>query len=393
MIALNLKIHPQKPITQTVEIVERKGLGHPDTICDLVVDQLSIRLSQIYKKEFGVIPHFNIDKAFLAAGTAENRFGGGEIIKPMLFVIGDRATEKAGRKKINLKKIIKTEIYQFLKEKYRFLNKENFIIQNEIKPASSSLADIFARGGKIMPANDTSALVGYAPMTKLERIVFNLEKFLNSSSFKKQFPETGEDVKIMGYREGDKIHLVLAIAFVDRFVKSEDDYFEKKKRVFLAIEKFLQKKFAEKISFEINTLDKKGRGIAGCYLTVTGTSADSGDSGEVGRGNRVNGVIPLNRVAGSEASAGKNCVSHVGKIYNLLSFKIADEIYKKTGKKNTVWLVSKIGQPVNQPALISVAVEDLDKKIEEKVEEIVKKNFFQIEDFIDGLILGRHRMM
>jgi len=393
MITLNLKINPQKEVDLSVEIVERKGLGHPDTICDLVVDQLSIRLSQIYKKEFGVIPHFNIDKALLAAGTAENRFGGGKIIKPMLFVIGDRATEKVGRKKINLKKIIELEIYQFLKEKYRFLNKKNFIIQNEIKPASSSLADIFARGGKILPANDTSALVGYAPMTKLETIVFNLERFINSSSFKKQFPETGEDVKIMGYREGEKIHLVLAIAFVDRFVKNEDDYFEKKRQVFLAIEKFLQKNFAQKISFEINTLDQKGRGVAGCYLTVTGTSADSGDSGEVGRGNRVNGVIPLNRVAGSEASAGKNCVSHVGKIYNLLSFKIADEIYKKTGKKNTVWLVSKIGKPVNQPNLISVSVEDLDKKIKEKVEEIVEKNFFQIEDFIDNLILGKFRMV
>ena len=393
MIDLNLKIHLQQPSTEKVEIVERKGLGHPDTICDLVVDQLSIRLSQIYKKEFGAIPHFNIDKALLAAGTSENHFGGGKILRPMLFVIGDRATEEVGGKKINLKKIIKAEIYQFLKEKYRFLNKKNFIIQNEIKPASSSLADIFARGYKVMPANDTSALVGYTPMTKLEIIVFNLERFINSFSFKKQFPETGEDVKIMGYREGKKIHLVLAIAFVDKFIKNEDDYFEKKKRIFLAIEKFLQKNFEEKISFEINTLDQMGRGVSGCYLTVTGTSADSGDSGEVGRGNRVNGVIPLNRVAGSEASAGKNCVSHVGKIYNLLSFKIADEIYKKTGKKNTVWLVSKIGRPVNQPALISVSVEGLDKKIKEKVEEIVKKNFAQIDDFIDNLILGKFRMV
>jgi len=241
MIALNLKINPQKEVDSSVEIVERKGLGHPDTICDLVVDQLSIRLSQIYKKEFGVIPHFNIDKALLSAGTAENRFGGGKIIKPMLFVIGDRATEKLGRKKINLKKIIELEIYQFLKEKYRFLNKKNFIIQNEIKPASSSLADIFARGGKILPANDTSALVGYAPMTKLETIVFNLERFINSPSFKKQFPETGEDVKIMGYREGEKIHLVLAIAFVDRFVKNEDDYFEKKDKFFWQLKSFCKK--------------------------------------------------------------------------------------------------------------------------------------------------------
>ncbi len=389
---INLKINNLVVKKEPVEIVERKGLGHPDTICDLVVDHLSIRLSQIYKKEFKTIPHFNIDKALLCAGEVKNQFGGGKIIKPMLFVIGDRATDKVGKKKINLKKIIQEEIYSFLKAHYRFLNKKNFLIQNEIKPASASLADIFARGGKILPANDTSALVGYAPMTFLEKLIFNLEKFLNSKKFKQEFPETGEDIKIMGYRENTKIHLVLAIAFIDRFIKSEKDYFEKKNRVIQAINYYLKKNYSENISFEVNNLDQPKRGIAGCYLTVTGTSADSGDSGEVGRGNRVNGVIPLNRVAGSEASAGKNCVSHVGKIYNLLSFKIADEIYQALGKKNTVWLVSKIGQPVDQPALVSVGVENLNKSDREKVSLIIKNNFSHLEKFIDGLILGRWRM-
>ncbi|MCX7881518.1 MAG: methionine adenosyltransferase [Patescibacteria group bacterium] len=389
---VNLKIENQIQSKTQIEIVERKGLGHPDTICDLLVDQLSIRLSQIYKKEFGVIPHFNIDKALLAAGTTENRFGGGRIIKPMLFVIGDRATSQIGRKKINLNKIIKKEIYAFLKKNFRFINRKNFLLQNEIKQASSSLADIFKRQQKVMAANDTSALVGYAPMTYLEALVFNLEKFLNAKDFKKEFPETGEDIKIMGYRDGKKIHLVLAVAFIDKFIKSEKDYFEKKDKVKKTVEKYLTKNYPQKISFEINTLDKKGRGIAGCYLTVCGTSADSGDSGEVGRGNRVNGIIPLNRVAGSEASAGKNCVSHVGKIYNLLSFKIAQEIYQKTGKKNTVWLVSKIGQPVNQPALVSVSVEGLTRKEKEKVTSVVNENFLKIDKFIAGLIEGKWRM-
>lgn len=137
----------------------------------------------------------------------------------------------------------------------------------------------------------------------------------------------------MGWRMKKKIYLIGAVAFVDRFIKSEDDYFIKKEKVRQAVLDFIEKKFEQKINFEINTLDKRGRGINGCYLTVTGTSADSGDSGEVERGNRVNGLIPLNRVAGSEAAAGKNCVSHLGKIYNLLSSKLAREIYQKLGKK------------------------------------------------------------
>lgn len=389
---LNLKIEnlPQK--NETIEIVERKGLGHPDTICDLIVDQLSIRLSQIYQKKFGVIPHFNIDKALLAAGETENHFGGGKVIKPMLFVIGDRATSEVGNKKINLNKIIKEEIYQFLKKTYRFLSEENFIIQNEIKPGSSSLQDIFQRKAKFLPANDTSALVGYYPLTKLERMVYQTEKLINSASFKKKFPYTGEDVKVMGWRENKKIHLILAIGFVDRFIESEKDYFEKKEIVKNSLMNFIIKKFEEKVILEINTLDRKGVGVNGCYLTVTGTSADSGDSGQVGRGNRANGLIPLNRVAGSEAAAGKNCVSHVGKIYNLLSFHLAKEIYSTINKKTTVWLVSKIGQSVDQPALISVGVEAMTKKDEIKVEKIIKDNFQKIDQFINGLIKGKYRV-
>jgi hypothetical protein len=52
-------------------------------------------------------------------------------------------------------------------------------------------------------------------------------------------------------------------------------------------------------------------------LTVLGTSAEGGDCGEVGRGNRVNGIAASNRPLGLEAAAGKNPVSHVGKIYTL----------------------------------------------------------------------------
>lgn len=390
--ALNLHINRLIEPEDEVEIVERKGLGHPDTICDLLVDHLSIRLSQIYKKEFGTIPHFNIDKALLAAGSAENRFGGGKIITPMRFYIGDRATDKVGRKKINLEKIIKDEIYKFLAKKFRFLNRKNFVVYNEIKPGSSSLQDIFKRRSSLLPANDTSALVGYAPMTTLEKVVFKTENFLNSSIFKKRHPEVGEDIKIMGRREGKKYYLTVAVAFVDRFIKNEDDYFNKKEVVVKEINQFIAKNFKIKPEIAVNTLDRRGAGVDGCYLTVAGTSADSGDSGQVGRGNRANGLIPLNRVAGSEAAAGKNCVSHVGKIYNLLAFKLAEEIYQATGKKSTVWLVSQIGKPVDQPALISVGIEKINQSDKNRAKKIVEKNFSQMNHFINLLVAGKYRV-
>ena len=134
----------------------------------------------------------------------------------------------------------------------------------------------------------------------------------------------------MGFREGTKINITVAMAFVDRFIENEKAYFKKKAEILEAIKDFLNKESEFKeISVALNTLDVKGRGVKGVYLSVLGTSADGADSGQVGRGNRVNGIIPLNRPVCSEAAAGKNPISHVGKIYNVLTHKIANSIYEK----------------------------------------------------------------
>jgi S-adenosylmethionine synthetase len=87
------------------------------------------------------------------------------------------------------------------------------------------------------------------------------------------------------------------------------------------------------------------------YLSVLGTSADDADSGAVGRGNQVNGIIALHRPRGSEAAAGKNPVSHVGKIYSVLTHLLADQIYTQVSgvREVVVWLCSRIGDPVDRP--------------------------------------------
>src|SRR5947199_10784479 len=107
--------------------------------------------------------------------------------------------------------------------------------------------------------------------------------------------------------------------------------------------------------------------MGGLYLTVLGTSADDGYGGQVGRGNRVNGVIPLNRPTCSEAAAGKNPVSHVGKIYNLLTYEIAQHVHQKISgvREVYVWLLSQIGKPINEPKVAGVEL-ILDKGVEQK---------------------------
>jgi len=345
---------------QRIEIVERKGLGHPDYICDAVMDHISIRLSKEYLEKAGSILHHNVDKSLLAAGETEPRFGGGVVKQPMLFVFGDRATSEFDSTKIDVNEIAVNIAKEWFRNNMRFIDPEKHVkYQVEIKQGSVGLMDIFKRKGKVLGANDTSAAVGYAPMTRTEQIVLQTEKFLNSKEFKSRFPESGEDIKVMGFRISSDLKLTVAMAFVDRFISSEQDYFEKKAKILDEIHRFVAVNTDfESVDVQLNTLDVQGRGLGGLYLTVLGTSADGGDSGQVGRGNRVNGLISLNRPFCSEAAAGKNPVSHVGKIYNVLTYRIAERVYEEVSgvEEVYIWLLSKIGSPIDHPAVAAAQV-------------------------------------
>jgi len=398
----NIAIIPLKGIPleeQEIEIVERKGLGHPDSICDAIMDEVSVNLSREYLNRFGAIMHHNIDKSLLVAGEVEVKFGGGIVKKPMKLIFGDRATFEVDKAKIPVAEIAVQTAKEWFKRNLRFVDPEEHVrYQVEIQPGSQALTDIFRRGGRVLEANDTSAAVGWAPLTKTERMVLSVEKYLNSREFKSMFPETGEDVKVMGFRRGNDLNLTISMAFVDRFINNEEEYFDRKMAVLESINKFIEGRnndVFEKVHVELNTLDAPGRGVDGLYLTVLGTSADGADSGQVGRGNRVNGLISLNRPQCSEAAAGKNPVSHVGKIYNLLTHRIANEICNNVQgvKEVYVWMLSKIGQPVNQPVitavqLIAEANRSFDS-IKGKVKEIVEYELENIDKFTMELVHGK----
>jgi len=381
-----------------VEVVERKGLGHPDFICDAIMDQVSVELSQEYLKQFGAIMHHNIDKGMLVAGEAKQNFGGGEIISPMLLIFGDRATFEVGDKIIPVKEIAIKTAKKWLGNKLRFVNpEENVKYQVELKKGSSALTDIFKRKEEILGANDTSAAVGYAPFTRTEKIVMETENFLNSRHFKGNFPESGEDIKVMGLRKNDELHLTVSMPMVDKFVKNSNDYFKKKKELLEQIEQFIKEKNDLKKFVYLNTLDDKNRGLEGTYLTVTGTSAEDADCGEVGRGNRVNGIIPLNRPVSNEAAAGKNPVSHVGKIYNVLSHEIANEVYIQVPgiKEVYVWLLSQIGKPIDQPKVAAAQIvmkKGTVDSVRKEVTEIMDMELANIKDFCMDLARGEYKI-
>lgn len=383
---------------QPIEAVERKGTGHPDSICDGIVEAASVRLAQAYRRGFGHVLHFNLDKGMLAAGSAERWFGGGRMLAPMRLIFGDRATFSHDGTDIPVNEIVHDAAVAWLRANLPRIDPSRDVdYQFELRPGSPELQRTVPAGIEPAPANDTSSAVGYAPLSRTERLVLATERFLNSAEFKSQFHDTGEDVKVMAFRTESSYRLTVAMPFLAAFTTSENQYFRRKEEASRALMAYLDQlpERPPSLALELNSLDAPGAQAAGVYLSLLGTSAEDGDSGEVGRGNRVNGVISLNRPASAEAAAGKNPISHVGKLYNVLSFQLAQQIYDRIDgvREVYVWLGSQIGQPVNEPAMAAVqAVLAPGRRlstIQRNAAAIVQDGLDRVGDLSRALVDGR----
>jgi S-adenosylmethionine synthetase len=343
---------------QPVEMVERKGIGHPDTICDSVCEQVSLALCRAYQRAFGRVLHHNVDKALLVAGQTQLRLGGGRVLEPMQLYLGDRASAGVGRRTLPLADIAQRAVERWFRRHLPHVDPRRHLQCTPLmKPGAPELAQIFGRRQAVLPANDTSVGTGFAPLTPTEDLVLGLERFLNGRTFKKRFPGTGQDVKVMAVRQEREVTLTVAMPLLATNVTSERGYFAAKARIVRAIEAWVRRRARPlRVGVTLNALDQEGRGLDGMYLTLLGTSAEHGDSGQVGRGNRACGLITFHRPMSLEATAGKNPTSHVGKIYNVLARQIAERIVTADAavREATVWLCSEIGRSIDQPALAAL---------------------------------------
>ena len=376
-----------------VEIVERKGIGHPDTLCDALAEALSLSLSRYYRDHFGLILHHNVDKALLWGGISQPAFKGGEVLAPMEIFMAGRATSEFKGIKIPIDEIAAETCRIWLKKHFHALDIDKHVkLHAMIRPGSGDLVDLYLRQKQTGTAlaNDTSCGVGYAPLDELEQLVLGLEQTLNQPSTKQAHPEIGEDIKIMAIREAGQISVTLGCAFVDRYIANMDDYRQKKQQLAnLASE--ITARFSNKpINLAVNAAD--GDTPESLYLTVTGTSAESGDDGEVGRGNRVNGLITPYRPMNMEAAAGKNPVTHVGKLYNIVAQRICAALVESIAEISETYcfLVSRIGDPVTQPQVIDLKIRLEDEKqlseLAAPIEAIVHDHLNRITTIQDELL-------
>jgi S-adenosylmethionine synthetase len=393
--ARNVHVEPLRTVhieDQTVELVERKGLGHPDSIADGVSESVSRALCRLYLDEFGRILHHNTDETQVVGGASDPKFGGGKVTKPIYMLLVGRATTEVNKEKLPIHDTAIEAARKYVSSVCSHIDIEHDVeFDSKIGAGSVDLRGVFEQ--KSVLSNDTSFGVGFAPLSDTERLVLESERFL-TLKLKKKMPALGEDVKVMGFRDGEKVRLTVAAALVDRAVKDPSDYQSVCDEITEKLADQAAKLTHREVEINVNTADDPELGRF--YLTVTGCSMEAGDDGSVGRGNRANGLITPCRPMSLEASAGKNPVNHVGKIYNLLGNLIAGDIVKETGgnvKEVHVRILSQIGKPVDQPQVASLQILPADgvklAQVRPTAEGVANRWFEQVDTIPKLLLTGK----
>ncbi|MDR0198406.1 MAG: methionine adenosyltransferase [Methanomassiliicoccaceae archaeon] len=378
-----------------VELVERKGIGHPDSVADALAEQVSRALCKMYRKEIGTVLHHNTDETQIAAGQSSPRFGGGCIVDPAYILLVGRATTHLKDRDLPCKPTALKAAREYLRKTFPNLDADSDIILDaRIGQGSDDLRGVY-QTSKFL-ANDTSFGVGYAPYSLTDRVVLETEEFINGK-LKTLVKGTGQDVKVMASRVNKNLTLTVACAMVDKFLDDEDHYVsavqELKDRVYDNALKIVKNDLNVKLY--VNTGDNIKK--KNFYLTCTGLSQEQGDDGSVGRGNRANGLITPYRPMSMEATSGKNPITHIGKIYNIMSKLIAEDVAKKVSDdvEVRVRLLSQIGKPVTHPlnANVHLVSKDLGQlpKWKKEAESIVENWLDNVDKITDMIIEGKVR--
>jgi S-adenosylmethionine synthetase len=389
-----LAIHRLCEVGPHVEVVEHKGIGHPDTICDAVAEEFGLALCGFYLQQFGRILHYNVDKALLAGGDSRPAFGAGQILRPMELFLAGRGTCRVGDVDVPVAELAQDACRRWMSRALHGVDPvRDVVVQSLVRSGSSDLVALHRRSleSETWLCNDTSYGTGYAPLSELERIVLAVADELEAASKDPASPECGEDSKIMAVGSNAAVDLTVACAFIGRHVRDISEYARRRSLIRDRLYQTARRLTSRQLEISLNAADDLDR--ASVFLTVTGTSAEAGDDGQVGRGNRVNRLITANRPMTLEAAAGKNPASHVGKLYQVTAHLIAQDLVAQVPDVERAYctLVSRIGAPVNEPAAseVSLLMRDhrpIDVTISASVETIVRARLSRMGEVREAIL-------
>jgi len=381
---LNLALTSRAPYAPPIEFVERKGTGHPDTICDHLAEELARQLAQDYEKHTGAVRHFNVDKAILAAGSVDVGYGGGTHTKPSKLILVGKAAfgfDWAPNPE-ELAVQYKAKLMELLPQ----AKPESFEVDVWLNESSADLAAVVHAETVAPLANDTSFAAVSMPLSVLERVVHDVETNLNSDAYRATTP-IGRDIKVMGARVGEEITVTVACPVLADEVANRDEYDAVVFEVQDEAARIASEIAERPVSVQVNQADQEDS----VYLTLSGSSAEAGDDGQVGRGNRFGGLITPYRPMSLEAAAGKNPASHVGKTYHALGYDITERMIAETDASEvTIRLLSSIGHSVTEPQAVHVEVAG--NPDEARVRDIAEECFADWSGVTERLVDGQYEL-
>jgi S-adenosylmethionine synthetase len=394
-------IHRKKPVwDRDHEVIERKGIGHPDTIADKLASEISRAYSRYtYDNCDGQVLHHQIDKLMVIGGKTEVEWGGGRFVSPVKVVVAGRASGTYMGRSLPVDDIVNQTVVSFFSEKFPLIDVgKDIVVENKltsnagpgtIKQSTGSIAHMFdpakkgeVRGYEKLVANDTSFCLYYSPLSKLENAVLHAERYLNGKDIKNFHPWLGTDIKIMAVRNQGQQDITMCIPQISKYVSSLEEYLDNLNKIGTLIEKYFKNALdSNDVNISINTKDDYEKNNV--YLTVSGASL-SGDIGVVGRGNRVNGLITSSRPMSMEGTNGKNPRYYSGFIYAILSKLISERLYAVSGEENVVEIISQNGGPLLKPWRINVVCDYNVREVNSVIEQECSKIELITDDFRNG---------
>lgn len=367
---------------QPFEFVERKGIGHPDTLADGIAESISVEYSKYCLGKIGVIPHQMLDKILIMGGNGKFGYGIGEMTKPWRLVINGRLSTQFGKRRIPSREISIRAAKNYLMNVVPGLDVDRWLKiyyfttsysknPNWFKPRS--IADI--PDAKNPHSNDTSFCSGYWPLSLTEKLSLILESYFYKPNYSPKISFVGQDIKVMCVRQKSHICITMCVPFFSKQISTKEFYFKKKEVIYEDLQRLIKIFLKDRYSFSLflNTQDdliKTYSNGVGHYFVISGSALDSGEEGLVGRGNKSRGFIASVRPNSMEAICGKNPVYYVGKLYNYLADILSKLIAETFKCECVVFISSRNGDPIFN--LDNVFIKTSKKISRDKLTDIIK---------------------
>lgn len=339
-----------------IEIIERKGIGHPDTLADGIAEELSRK----FCLSKGILERYFFDGVLIYGGESEAYFKGGKLKQPIKITIPAMMPHNH-----NNEDFIKETTLNYMKDVLHEFSSEYCIVNPVIYTTSQKFYDS-------EKSSDSSIATAHYPLSLLEKTVIETEQYLiDKIENKKSF--LGEDIKIRAFRYKDMTDFIIACRFISKYIENQDDYFDKKIIIEDDIKEFIRKKYDGDFSLKINPDENNNR----FNLSFLGSCIDSFAKGYTGKGNSISGLKSLLMPISSDGFYGKNIVRHPGRVHNVLAVLMAKKLSEKFDLEECyVHIVGEVGDNILAP---SYTIIESQKKlnhedVEQEVNNVINKN-------------------